>query len=286
MKIGFYLPQSAPRAGNAVSRLARMLPLIVIAFGITTTPLHAAEPDAADRIENTRSALEQWVETRRLISQEKRDLALSKEMLNGRIELVENEITALREKIGETGKSIDEADRKRADFVADNEKLKDAASSLGGTLETLETRTLALLPRLPDSLRERVKPLSQRIPAGASASTSTLSLSERFQNVVGVLNEVNRFNREITVASEVRTLPDGSSAEVTAIYLGLGQAFYTGSGGAIAGVGIPSDEGWIWKPANEAAPRIASIVAILKNEQVASFVQLPIEIQQSARPTP
>ena len=50
--------------------------------------------------------------------------------------------------------------------------------------------------------------------------------------------------------------------------------------GKVAGIGfsVPG-EGWKWKAANEAAPQIADAIAIMKNEKVAAFVKLPIEIK-------
>lgn len=228
-------------------------------------------------VETAREALEKWVETERVISREKRDLALAREMLNERIELVKREIDTMRAKIREAEGSIAEADKKRAEMKDESEKLKGASASLDGALVSLEDRTQALLARLPDPLRERVKPLSQQIPG--KPEESRLSLGQRFQNIVGILNEINKFNQEITVASEVRALPGGSAAEVTALYLGIGQACYSGAGGSIAGVGAASEEGWSWKPANDSAKPIATAISILKNEHVASFVQLPIEVQ-------
>ena len=106
-----------------------------------------------------------------------------------------------------------------------------------------------------------------------------LSLSERFQNVLGILNEVNKFNREIAVTSEVRTLADGTSAEVTALYVGIGQGYYVSADGKVAGVGSAAPEGWVWTPANDAAARVAKAIAILKNEQPASFVPLPVRVE-------
>jgi Protein of unknown function (DUF3450) len=93
-----------------------------------------------------------------------------------------------------------------------------------------------------------------------------------------MLNEINKFNREITMTSEVRTLPDGTSAQVTAIYLGIGQGYYVGADGTVAGVGTATADGWVWTTATAAAPRIAEVIAILKNEQVAHFVELPVRI--------
>ncbi len=252
----------------------------VAAIGVVCTVCCSYAVSAAqeaEKIETTRAAIEQWVKTKDLISKEKRDFALAKEVLNERIELVRREIKALHEKITDAEDSIAEADKKRADMLEENEKLKQASASLQDTLVYLEQQTGQLLKRLPDPIRERVKPLSQRLPE--DPKDTKLSISERFQNVVGILNEVDKFNREITVTSEVRTLEDGSSVEVAALYVGIGQGFYASANGTVAGIGTAAEDGWVWKPANEAAVQISDAIAILKNEKVAAFVQVPVEIQ-------
>ncbi len=258
-----------------VSKLTTCMGIGVIL--LVSTWVVAQEATSEANIERTRTSIEQWVETRRIISKERQDWALGKEMLNDRIELVQREIESLEGKIKETQKSISDADKKRVELVEENEALKDAAQALAEMVTAFETRTLALNQRLPDPLRERLKPLSQRIPQ--DASTTKLSLSQRFQNVVGMLNEINKFNREITVTSEMRLLPDGGSAEVTAVYVGLGQAYYTGANGTIAGVGRPAQDGWYWEQANDVAAEISDVVSILKNEKVAGYVPVPVKIQ-------
>lgn len=231
----------------------------------------------ANTIEEAREAIERWVETKRIISKEKNDLVLAKEMLNERISLVQNEIDSLREKINEAEKSIAEADKKRNELFTENETLKEASSALGSTLQTLEERTNQLMKQVPKPLQEKLKPLSQQIPD--KPEETKLSISQRFQNVVGILNEVNKTNLEISVVSEVRTVEDGNSAEVTTMYLGIGQAFYVGANGNIAGIGVPTKDGWEWTPANESAQQISNAIAIINNEQVASYVQVPVKIQ-------
>jgi hypothetical protein len=237
----------------------------------------AAEPTAQDGIDNARMAMEKWIEARRAISKERQDWALGHEMLNERIELVQREITSLREKIAQAQESISGADKKRAELVDENERLKGAGVMLGGIVTKLEARTAALIQRLPDPIRDRVKPLSQSLPK--DPNETRLSLAQRFQNVIGILNEVNKFDREITVTSEVRTMTDGSAAEVAALYVGLGQAYYVGANGTVAGVGRPSENGWKWEPVADAAGPIADATAILKNEKVADFVLLPVKVQ-------
>lgn len=236
----------------------------------------SAQTDAT--IESTRTALEKWVETRRIISQEKRDFALSREMLNERIGLVQREIASLKDKIAEAEASIAQADERRGEMIAENERYKAETESLGAVLNALETRTKEMNVRLPEPLRQRIKPLSQRLPE--DPEQTKLSIAERFQNVVGILNEVNKFNRDITVTSEVRAVPDGSSMEVTVLYAGLGQAFYVGANDTIAGIGTATEQGWQWQPKNEAAGQIADAIAILKNEEVASFILLPVTLDR------
>ncbi len=236
----------------------------------------ASDEDGTPDIANTRATLEQYVKTQRTIANEKRKLALKRQILNERIQLVQREIKSLRDKIDEAEESIAEADKKRQDMLKENEKLKEASASLETVLVSLEENTAQLLHRLPDPIRERVKPLSQRLPE--DVEQTKLSVAERFQNIVGILNEMDKFNREVSVFSEVRSLPDGGSVEVAALYFGIGQGYYSGGNGTVAGIGTVADQ-WLWKPADQAAPQIADAIAIFKNEKVASFVQLPVEIQ-------
>lgn len=266
------LVAQAPPHRRALSAHVRLLlPSLMLITSV------AAQAESDVKIDTTRTTLEKWVETRQVIAKEKADWKLGREMLNDRIQIVQREITTLRERISEAERSVAEADKKRAELQRDNDALKQTATTLTTTVATLEGRTKDLLQRLPDPLRDRVKPLSQRLPD--KPDETKLSLAERFQNVVGVLNEVNKFQREITLTSEVRSLPDGTATEVTTLYVGIGQGYYVSANQQHAGIGMPSATGWTWQPANNAAAAIHNAIAIAKGEQVAAFVPLPLRIQ-------
>lgn len=228
-------------------------------------------------IDQTRAVLEKWLDTRRVLSLEQRDWTLGREILTSRVEVLEREIESLNGRIVDIESSIAEADKKRTELVSENDRLKQTSSALATTVVGMEARTLGILRRSPDPIRDRVKPLSQRIPE--EGAETKLSLSERFQNVVGILNEVDKFGRDITSTSEVRELGDGTTSEVTAVYLGLAQGYYASPNGLRAGVGTAGPNGWTWTAANESAPSISRVIAILKNESVADFVALPMRIQ-------
>ena len=264
------------------SRLARAS-LLFVACSVAPVGVAAAqeqepqEKTGAMRVQDTRTVLEQWVQTRRVISKEKRDWVLGKQLLQDRIDLVKREMESLRERIEETKSNLSEADKKKIELVETSDKLLEASSSLRSLIFRLEFETRELLRRLPEPIRDHVKPLSQKIPE--EGPTGEVVLGPRYQNIVGILNEVDKFNREIRVTNEVRQLDDGSSAEVATLYIGLGQAYYVNTKGDRAGVGTQSDDGWVWEQHNDAAADIALAIAILRNEKPAAFVRLPMGIK-------
>lgn len=239
----------------------------------------AADPNAAaqtrERIELTRDALEKWVETRRTIGVERRDWALGKDLLDSRIHVLDRELKTLADRTKEVEATLTEADRKRDALAQEAGTLKDASAQLAAMAAQLEAKVKGLVKRFPTPLAEKLKPLTQRLPE--DPATTALPLAVRFQNIVGIINEANRFNREITQSSEIRKLADGSSVEVTAVYLGLAQGYYVGAGGRIAGIGRGAPEGWTWTESNDNGPAIERIVAILRNQKPAAFVPIPVK---------
>lgn len=250
----------------------------ILAIAVVLSPfVLPGQQTPADAVAATRTTIEKYVETRGLVSKETRDWVVGRESLTARMDVVRREIESLQKRIGDAEKSIADADQKRAELLAENERRKAIAEQLTTQVVAMEARVQKLLPRLPEPLRTRVKPLSQRLPVAGEESKQ--SVGERWQNVVGILNEVDKWNREVTVTSEVRTMVDGSRVEVTVLYIGIGQAYYAGGNGKVAGVGSATASGWDWRQANELAGDIERAIKIYKSEDVAAFVRLPVQIQ-------
>jgi hypothetical protein len=226
-------------------------------------------------VEVQKDLLTKWIETRQLVSKERADWRTGKSLLEDRIDMLQRQIEVLGERTKEAEAGIGEADDKLGDLTDRNDALKAATDGLGDSIARLEARLRGLLDRVPDPLSDRVRPLSQRMPD--PDKEIKMSLSERFQNVIGVLNEINKFSREITVASEVRELEGEAGAEVSVVYLGLGQAYYTNVKGGLGGVGRPGDQGWEWIPRDELSELVADVIAIHRNEKPAGYILLPFE---------
>jgi hypothetical protein len=259
-------------------KTAYRLLFIVLFLGLGASPSPAEEAgSASESLESARAILARWVETQQIISREREEWQVGREVLEQRIGLLKSEIATIEERIAEASSSMGDAEKKRRELLAEDRRLSEASAVLESTIGAFETRTRELIRTLPEPLRERVALLSQRIPA--DPDRTEMSLSQRFQNVIGILNEVNKFNRDLTVANEVLELPDGSRAEVQSLYVGLGQAYYVTADGGAAGIGSASSGAWTWRAANQLAPEIRRAIAILQNEEVPDYVPLPVEIR-------
>lgn len=230
---------------------------------------------AQEEVELAKQNLEKLLETKRLISQEQRDWKLGRELLTDRIGVLEKELESIQAKTAQTTNETAVLDATFAEVQAQNLQLNAASARMRAAVADLEKRLPILLARTPEPVRERVKPLAQRLPA--NPEETKLSLPERFQNVIGILNEVGKANGEVTVATEIRTLSDGKPTEVKTLYVGMGQAYYVSAKGD-AGVGRPSANGWAWESDNALAARITDAMQILQNKATAKFVPLPVKI--------
>ena len=227
-------------------------------------------------LDETRVTMDKWIETQQIISKERKDWEQGKEILQGRLELVKNEIALLQGKIQEAQTGVAEASRKKEELVAEDARLLETGAKLAEVVTRTEAELQPLCRALPEPVRTRLEVLIQRIPE--DPATTRVTTAERFQNVLGILNELNKANHEISVSYEVRELAGGKPSEVQVIYVGLAQAYYV-SGGGEAGIGRPGADGWKWEPSQSIAHDVGMALEILQGKQSPAFVPLPVSLQ-------
>lgn len=232
-----------------------------------------ADEPSLDRM---RITMDKWIETQQIVSKESKDWQQGKEILTSRLELVKKEIDTLQAKIEEAETGVHETDAERAKLLNESDNLKTAADELTSASTVLERSVVKLSRQLPDPIATKLQPLYQRIPQ--DPAKTRVSVAERFQNILGILNELNKANNEISLNYEVHNLADGKPAEVQAIYIGLAQAYYVSARGE-AGIGRPGPDGWQWNPSRDAAANILTALEILQGKHTPAFVPLPVKIQ-------
>lgn len=250
--------------------------ICLLSFGVLSAWMSAGDVDktsAPPSLEETRLKMDKWLETQQIISRERKDWQQGKEILLGRLEVVKKETATLEEKTKQAEASVAEANKKRSEMLAENDQLKAAGAQLTEAVAGMEGEIRKMFKQLPEPVQTKLQPLYQRVPE--DPSKTRIAAAERFQNVLGILNELNKANNEITVSYEVHNLADGRPSEVKAIYVGLAQAYYVSARGE-AGIGRPTADGWEWEPSKAVARDVLTALEILEGKQSPAFVPLPV----------
>lgn len=245
------------------------------ASGPQDPPLSAAD-QSPPTLEETRVAMNKWLETQQIISRERKDWQQGKEILVSRLDLVDKEIASLEAKISEANDSVAQTQKKRDELAAENDELEAVGAQLAESVLTMESEVRKLHKAMPRPVQEKLEPLFQRIPE--DPSKTNVSVAERFQNVLGILNEINKANNEITVHYEVHNLADGRPSEVQSMYVGLAQGYYVSAKGE-AGIGRPTENGWTWEASSAIAGDVLLALEIMQGKHTPAFVPLPVKLQ-------
>jgi hypothetical protein len=248
--------------------------LCLLLFVALLTGISASGGEA---LNDARSALDKWVETRQLTSKTRTDWQSDKEMLEQSIQLYDRELKAIEEQMSKLSTNNAQAEKERAQAEAllksSNEALDRAKEFAVG----FESQVAKLVPQLPMPLHDILKPMLARMPTN-SASTK-MATTERIQVIVGILNEIDKFNNAVTIFNEKRTNSKAEEVAVQSVYLGLGAAYFVNDAGDFAGIGSPGANSWEWTPRPELASQIKEVIRIYRNEHPAAFVSLPVTIK-------
>lgn len=243
--------------------------VLLLGWAVPATTLGGADP-----IEEVGKTAAEWVRTRA------ETVRLEKDWEQDRM-LLESTLTALKERVGRLQEKRDHLLAATADERAEqgslNTKLTDAKQTLAATdqrLLILTDRVLRLRPRLPPRLAEALE-MSYRSLGGKE-----LSPGERMQLAMTVLNRCAQFNMDITHGEEVIALPGEPAAKsVETIYWGLSHGYALDRAGGKAWLGSPGAEGWRWEPLAGAAPAVAELLAVKRDEADPRLIRVPAKLK-------
>lgn len=245
------------------------LPIFMLTFSVSLS--------AEKLVNETRSIIEQWVETEQIISKENSEWEIEEGLLEKTFALLTSEVARLDSELKDLKESASASDEERSSLAAQKESLKAASNVVASTIGTLETDLKAIIPTLPDPLVEKIRPLIRRLPD--NPEKTDLSLGQRVQNIVGILSQTDKFNTTITTTSETREFEEGKIVQVTTLYMGLASAYYVDDSGKYAGVGIPTANGWEWPLVKGIGSEVKQLVDIYEGTGEIKFINLPAQIK-------
>lgn len=227
---------------------------------------------AQDPISNAREVLRQWIEQEKEISELREDWERDKRTLEDIVGVLEREIALHEETIEEAEEEVSDADEKRRVLLNEQDELRKSITLVEARLGELEGQIKQLFPTLPEILQSQVRMLHDRVGRQGA------SISERMQNIVGILMQVDKFNSAVTLDVSVQEVA-GESIEVSSIYFGLAGGYFVDASGVYAGYLRPGGDGWVVTEDSQIAPQVRQLVDIYENPQEATFVLTPATIQ-------
>jgi hypothetical protein len=253
----------------------KLKPLIITTLCLAAAPLFGQEDSP---VKATKSKLDKWVETQQLISEEKNDWVVEKGILEDTRKLLQDELDMLNSKIETLESDSTEADKERDALLLERVEYMRAQNSMEDAVRQLELKLMEILPQLPTPLQKNLENLIVRIPE--DPKKSNISVSERVVNVMAILKQTERFNRDVHLFGETEKMGDGDPRQVWRVYWGLAGAYYVDDQGNLAGIGTIGEEGWTFTPDNSLSSRLALLRGIKEGTvEDISFIPLPARIQ-------
>jgi len=237
-------------------------------------PLLALAQAGPDPLAASRDALTKWIETQRIISLEQASAKTAKLALEGRVSLVQAELDEFSGKVDKSSEDIAAEAKRKANLEKELESANTAPKVLAEGIEFLEGKILALKQVLPSPVLEKTKALYTRVPD--DPKTTKVSLAERYQNVLGILNEADKANNDLMLTIEVREIEGAKPTECETLYVGLAQAYFVNADRDFAGYGRPVNGKWEWTRRDDLAGSIAHVFNIMANKGKPKFVHLPV----------
>lgn len=241
---------------------------------VLTAPAQAQDEQATRlQIEKTREVIAQYVKTRQEIARVKNEWKAYQELSDRRIDLYEREIRKLSETISAAEEQTTQAEREIARIRDEIAQLRGANNIVAKALPAIEDKVRELYQYFPSPLKNKVQRLVQQLGKSRQAS-------DRMAIVIGILNEVDKFNAEFNFDTQEKSLPSGETRLVDVIYIGLAVAYYADKEGTVGGIGVPAEGEWAWTERNDIAPAIRDAVLYYNDEiKPAMLVELPVTIQ-------
>jgi hypothetical protein len=249
---------------------------IISAF-LLALALAAVNAPAENSLSEQRTVLEKWVQTRQLIAKTKADWQADKELLDQSVALFERELKQVEEQMSKLSTNSAQVDKERLQAEALKKTSEEALAGAREFATSFEAQVKALVPRLPQPLQDILTPLLNRLPA--DPANTKMPATERIQVLVGILNELDKFNNGVSLFSEKRKNSKGEEVAVETVYVGLGAAYFVNEANDFAGTGTAGPTGWEWTTQSDLAHSIREVIRIYRNERSARFIPLPAAIR-------
>lgn len=261
-------PGTITRTAAAFARIAALS----AAVGACLTNSSSAEPPSAENVEVVAA---EWVKTRIETTRIETDWALQRQLL-------ESTVTGFTERAQTLETKRDYLQAKTAKDREEIAALEAMDKTSVLNLQAVEERVKAMSTRLLQLRRSLPPRLSTALEMSyRSLAANNLTVSERMQLNMTVLNRCAQFNRAISDEQEIIDINSGGNSELLeVIYWGLSQGYALNRTTGQAWLGFPGPQGWTWESHPEAAAAVTRLISIHHDKSDPDFVTVPARISE------
>lgn len=253
--------------------MTRCSATLLLAAGLLGGGALSAQESAARQ---NQAVFAEWIAAEKLISEERAKWMLEQQIMADSIAALKAEREKLQGEIKASAESASAAEEARRALASEKDGLQATADAIRAALEGHTASLAALAPRLPGPLQADLQaPLARLL---SDREGERVPLGVRMQLVVGILTEIDAFNRKVNPDKGIQELPDGTKAEVVTLYFGLGAAYFGNEAGTVAGVGTPGPQGWTFTSQEGLKQTIQQLMAVNNRTRPAEFAPLPLAI--------
>jgi len=237
-----------------------------------------AADDAVDKVGKVAT---EWVKTRAETVRMETEWTSQRALMLSMVDALGQRTKVIEEKM-EHAKARTAQDREELETLGKkNDRASAVLQASEGRLQEAAKQLLALRPSLPPRLSAALD------LAYKSIGDPALSVGDRMQHTMTILNRCMQFNRAITTGDEVLTPPgEAAPKSLEVIYWGLSHGYALDRAAGKAWLGSPGPQGWQWEARPEAARDVARLIAIAADKADPDFVMVPAKLSHTAATQP
>ena len=152
------------------------------------------------QIKETQQIIEGWIDTEQLISEESSQWNIEKAALLDLQDALKREISELDSKLAISEEQASGAAKQRSDLKVRKQKAEQTTQALFRSLQKIEGQLNEFFSFLPTPLAERLSPFREKL--GSVPTKSRLTLRQRVETVVSLLQAIHIFHRSVTLSAK------------------------------------------------------------------------------------
>jgi len=265
------LPKAAPSRPRREIKAPALRPLFRLWPLALLCP--AALGAASDPIETVGKVATEWVKTRAETVRLENDWAAQKELLESAVNALSERAARLEDErdnlLAKTAKDRGELET----LQARNKTAAEGVKAVEARLKAVSESLVKLRPSFPPRLSAALE-MSYR-----SLANDDLTLAERMQLTMTVLNRCVQFNRTVVGGEEVLTIDgEGGAKSFEVLYWGLSHGYALDRAGGKAWFGSPGPQGWHWEVSPQAVRPVTELLTIYHDKAEPEFLAVPARL--------